>query len=207
MKNSGQSDQVDAPEEQEAGDQSASNKGGLHWLRHAGVGPRRKAEGEKKISGADITSLGSLEAEIMGLLWEIGRPAHGMEVAEAALYKRRGQGQEPIAFSTVNTTLRRLAEKGVLTSERGATRTPYYTPIIGREEMAARILNNVSETLLGKSLHGLLPRLTGRANAHRGSRGKEGNPADDDEMRRLLEALERAANPLPTGQAAQTDEP
>lgn len=190
-----QSDQVDAPKEQEAGDQSASDKGGLHWLRHAGVGPRRKAEGDKKISGADITSLGSLEAEIMGLLWEIGRPAHGMEVAEAALYKRRGQGQEPIAFSTVNTTLRRLADKGVLTSEKGQTRTPYYAPTIGREEMAARILNNVSETLLGKSLHGLLPRLVGRAVSNRRSGGKKSDPVDDDEARRLLEALERAAEP------------
>lgn len=182
----------------------AAPQGGRHWLRHAGVGPSRRAEPDKKISGANITSLGSLEAEIMALLWDIGRPAHGMEVAEAALYKRRGLGLEPIAFSTVNTTLRRLAEKGVLKSEKGATRTPYYTPTVGREEMAARILNNVSETLLGESLHGLLPRLIGRANARP---AKESNPAHDDETRRLLEALERAAESHPKPSADFTNEP
>jgi predicted transcriptional regulator len=185
--------------------QSTAKEGGVQWLRHAGVGPGRRPGGRNaagKISGEAVTSLGSLEAEIMGLVWEIGRPVHAMEVAEAALYRRRGQGQEPIAFSTVATTLRRLSEKGLLTvgkktdvpdsGSRREMRTPYYEPTVGREEMAARILDNVSRTLLGASLHALIPKLTGGL-----KRGK-GDTDEQQRLDRLMQALELAA---------QTDEP
>jgi predicted transcriptional regulator len=185
--------------------QSAAKEGGVQWLRHAGVGPGRRPGGRNaagKISGEAVTSLGSLEAEIMGLVWEIGRPVHAMEVAEVALYKRRGQGQEPIAFSTVATTLRRLSEKGLLTvgkktdipdaGSRREMRTPYYEPTVGREEMAARILDNVSRTLLGASLHTLIPKLTGDL-----KQGK-GDTDEQERLSRLMHALE---------QAAQADEP
>jgi predicted transcriptional regulator len=179
-------------------------EGGVQWLRHAGVGPVRRPSGPGrnaagKISGEAVTSLGSLEAEIMGLVWEIGRPVHAMEVAEASLYRRRGQGLEPIAFATVSTTLRRLSDKGLLSvgrkpgedvslSKREA-RTPYYTPTVGREEMAARILDNVTRTLLGHSLHALIPMLAGGV-----KRGKE-DTEEQERLQRLMQALEQAAQP------------
>ena len=167
---------------------------GVKWLRHTGVGPARKATGKpaNSIVGASVTALGSLEAEIMGILWEIGRPANGMEVAEASLYRRRAQGQEPIAFATVNTTLRRLADKGVLTSRKGGTRTPYYAPTVERMDMAARILNNVSQTLLGKPLHDLMPRFVGDS-------GQEPIRADagQREIAELMNALADAARAFP----------
>ena len=139
------------------------------------------------MSGEDITSLGSLEAEVLGLLWEIGRPATSMEVMEVSLYKRRAQGLEPAAFATVATTLRRLTGKGVLLSQKKDSRTPVYWPTMGREQMAARILNNVSQTLLGTSLHGLLPKLIGRSPTH------TGNAEEQQELQRLMEALEQVA--------------
>jgi predicted transcriptional regulator len=166
---------------------------GVSWLRYAGVGPARRPAGQpaQKISGTDVTSLGSLEAEVMGLLWELGRPANGMEVAEASLYKRRSQGQQPIAFATVNTTLRRLADKGLLVSEKHETRTPYYAPTVGREEMAARILNNVSVTLLGQTLHGLIPRLMGNLKPRQ---AQQEDPSEQEHLQRLMQALEDAAD-------------
>jgi predicted transcriptional regulator len=155
-----------------------------------------------KISGEAVTSLGSLEAEIMGLAWEIGRPANAMEITEAALYSRRGQGREPIAFSTIATTMRRLSEKGLLTTGRRPAaagvlskreaRTPYYAPTVGREEMAVRILDSVSRTLLGRSLHALIPGLAG------GLRREKGSADEQERLGRLLQALE---------QAAEADEP
>ena len=134
-----------------------------------------------------MTSLGSLEAELLGILWEIGRPATSMEVMETCLYKRRAQGQEPAAFATVATTLRRLTGKGLLSSQKNEARTPVYWPTVGREQMAARILNNVSQTLLGTSLHGLLPKLIGRSPIDAGS-------ADEQkELQLLMDALELVA--------------
>lgn len=184
-------------EEREALAEPSEVAQGHHWLRHFGVSTSRRMEAgaknsSKKIFGSDVTSLGSLEAEILGLLWEIGKPANGMDVAEAALYRRRSQGQEPIAFSTVNTTLRRLTDKGLLASQKGEARTPYYTPTVGREEMAARILNNVSQTLLGRSLHGLIPKLGGGL-----KQNVPDSTAEQEELARLMQALEQAAQPPP----------
>ena len=173
--------------------------GGVGRLKHAGVGPPRAPAPRGRLSGADVTALGSLEAELLGLLWRIGRPATGMEVMEASLYARRAQGQEPASFATIATTLRRLSEKGVLLSEKagkgepGASRTPVYTPLVGREEMAARILDNVSRTLLGQPLHGLLPRLLGGLRPDQPGEAINGDAGESDEVRRLLRALEEAA--------------
>ena len=104
-----------------------------------------------RIMADDVTSLGSLEAEVMTILWEIGPPASGMEVMEASLYKRRALGVAPASFATIATTLRRLTEKGLLVSEKNEARTPFYRTTVHREKLTARILNNVSETLLVRS--------------------------------------------------------
>lgn len=174
--------------------QAAHQPPGVNWLKYAGIGPSREQGRDvtKKVSGEEVNSLGSLEAEVMGILWEIGRPAGSMEVAEIALYKRRAQGDEPASFSTIATTLRRLADKGLLKVTKGdQQRTPFYAPTVGREEMAARILNNVSVKLLGRPLVGLLPRLVGGMNPAKAA-AKQG--ADDDQsLNQLLKALEDVA--------------
>lgn len=167
---------------------------GVNWLKYAGIGPSREQgrDPSRKVSGDEVNSLGSLEAEVMGILWEIGRPAGSMEVAEIALYKRRAQGDEPASFSTIATTLRRLADKGLLKVSKGdQQRTPFYAPTVGREEMAARILNNVSVKLLGRPLVGLLPRLVGGMSPSKAA-VKQGIE-DDPSLNHLLKALEDAA--------------
>lgn len=172
---------------------------GRHWLKYAGIGARRpKNQGEDSASGGDVTSLGSLEAEVLGLLWEIGHPATGMEVMETSLYKRRAQGEEPAAFATIATTLRRLTAKGVLRSQKNDARTPVYWPTMGREQMAARILDNVSQTLLGISLHGLLPRLIGGAKTQPSQSGanqvaEADQVEEEQDVERLMRALEEVA--------------
>ena len=170
---------------------------GRHWLKYAGIGsPRQKSAGDAQARGEDVTSLGSLEAELLGLLWEIRRPATSMEVMEASLYKRRAQGQEPASFATIATTLRRLAGKGLLSSRKNEARTPLYWPTVEREEMAARILNNVSQTLLGTSLHGLLPKLIGRMKGEPGVIAGDG-PEEEQELKCLMQALELVAQNAP----------
>lgn len=168
---------------------------GLRWLKYAGVGPGRTHDKQKsKLSGVDVTSLGSLEAEIMGVLWEIGQPSSGMEVMEASLYKRRAQGQEPIAFATIATTLRRLSDKGLLLSQKKDARTPIYTPTVGRAEMTARILNNVSVTLLGQPLSGLIPRLAGNLTRGVSPKSPQASILEEEEMQRLLQALQEVSD-------------
>jgi predicted transcriptional regulator len=164
---------------------------------------KKTKAGEGAAPGEPVTSLTGLEAEVMGAVWDLGRPVHSMEVSEALLYSRRGRGLEPVPFQTVSTTLRRLAEKGVLRvvgrpggpgpMSGQAARTPHYEATAGREEMAARMLDNASRTLLGRSLAALIPRLTGSA-----GEGELG-AGDRDRLQRLVDALEAAGAADPDG--------
>ncbi len=183
-------------ERNQASKQVEAQPPGVNWLKYAGIGPSREQgrDASKKVSGDEVNSLGSLEAEVMGILWEIGRPAGSMEVAEIALYKRRAQGDEPASFSTIATTLRRLADKGLLKVTKGdQQRTPFYAPTVGREEMAARILNNVSVKLLGRPLVGLLPKLVGGLSSNATKTAAKSGGMDDASLNQLLKALEHVA--------------
>ena len=129
----------------------------------------------------DVTSLGSLEAEVMTILWEIGKPASGMDVMEASLYKRRAKGLTPASFATIATTLRRLSEKGLLISAKSDSRTPYYHVTVDRHALAARVLNSVCITLLGRSFLSVLRSLA--------DGGQTDDTFDCDLLRRKLVSL------------------
>ena len=171
-----------------------------HGLKYAGIGqePRTKKEAGRNRAerlGEEISSLGSLEAELLGVLWQIGKPATSTDVMEAALYKRRAEGKDPAAFATISTTLRRMSAKGLLETQKQERGGVVYWPTIEREQMAARILNNVSLTLLGSSLHGLLPKLAGQLRSHAGSSTRVSpDTVTDPEAQRLLEALQKLAD-------------
>ncbi|WP_433473673.1 BlaI/MecI/CopY family transcriptional regulator [Spirillospora sp. CA-142024] len=55
--------------------------------------------------------LGSLESQIMGVLWNAGKPLTVRETLEALNQDRK----PPLAYTTVLTVMSRLAEKGALT--------------------------------------------------------------------------------------------
>ena len=100
------------------------------------------------------TVLGDLEAEIMELIW--ARPAdQGTTVREVfeALYERRR-----IAYTTVMTTMARLARKNLLRAEK-VDQAYVYRPILSQEEFVSRFVGRVLEALLvgfaGATLKGL----------------------------------------------------
>jgi predicted transcriptional regulator len=87
--------------------------------------------------------LGDLEAEIMELIW--ARPAgQGTTVRDifAVLYERRR-----IAYTTVMTTMTRLAKKGLLRTEKVEQMYVYY-PNFTQEEFVARFVGRILEDLL-----------------------------------------------------------
>ncbi len=135
------------------------------WHKYAGIKPER-GRGRLKSIAEEVASLSNLEAEAMDILWDLGRPASAMEVLEFSLYKHREQGEEPVSFPALQSTLRRLAEKNILVIDREDYRAIRYVPLVAREEMAARILNNVSMKLLGQPFQGLLPQITGKLASH-----------------------------------------
>ena len=94
--------------------------------------------GRRKHSLGDV--LGPLEAEIMEAVWDLGevtvRDVHG------ALNEIR-----PIAYTTVMTTLGRLADKGLLRRIEGMP-AHHYTPLISREQYARSTVESVVDWLV-----------------------------------------------------------
>jgi predicted transcriptional regulator len=76
--------------------------------------------------------LGSLETEVMELLWEADGPRSVRDVLEDVNARRR----PPLAYTTVMTVLARLAEKGVLRRE-PAGRGFVYSPALDDEAAIA----------------------------------------------------------------------
>jgi hypothetical protein len=70
--------------------------------------------------------------------------------------------------------------------------------VLGREETAARVLDNASRMLLGSPLLALIPRLTGSAGEGKLSAG------DRDRLQRLVDALEAAGADDAAGEPGDT---
>jgi len=85
--------------------------------------------------------LGPLEAEVMEVVWD--RPEVTVRDVYAVLSERR-----PIAYTTVMTTMGRLAEKGLLrrTESHPAHR---FRPGVSRDEYASSTVHSVLDWLVG----------------------------------------------------------
>jgi predicted transcriptional regulator len=87
-----------------------------------------------------VKVLGPLETEIMRLLWEDKR-------STVKKVHRSLSQQRDIAYTTVMTTMSRLAEKGVLNRQRDGL-AYVYTPAISEEEFVSLVVSQVLDGLL-----------------------------------------------------------
>lgn len=87
-----------------------------------------------------VKVLGPLETEIMQLLWQDER-------STVKKVHRRLSQQREIAYTTVMTTMSRLAEKGVLNRHREGL-AYVYTPAITEEEFVTMVVHQVLDGLL-----------------------------------------------------------
>ena len=97
---------------------------------------------EKSKSVTD-TGLGELEASIMQIVW--GRKKATVKDVFIELYPKR-----KLAYTTIMTVMRRLAEKGILKQDKSA-KTYVYTPVVGQQEMAQYIVDNVLNKVMSGS--------------------------------------------------------
>lgn len=87
-----------------------------------------------------VKVLGPLETEIMRLLWKEKRST--VKKVHRVLSQQRD-----IAYTTVMTTMSRLAEKGVLERQRDGL-AYVYTPAISEDDFVAMVVSQVLEGLL-----------------------------------------------------------
>ena len=94
----------------------------------------------RSTKGTPFTGIGSLEADILAIIWEKDR-ATVRDVYEAL------RQQRPIAYTTVMTVMNNLVKKNLLAQDK--TNIAYvYTPAIPGAEVAQTILDSVVQRLL-----------------------------------------------------------
>ena len=115
-----------------------------------------------------MSRLGSLEAEVMEVLWATSNPRTVREVLDALNTGRR----PPLAYTTVMTVLVRLADKGALVRDQHG-RSFTYAPVISdeaalavrdvvRDYGEAAVAHFVEEARADPKLYRRLRRLMGR---------------------------------------------
>lgn len=87
-----------------------------------------------------VKVLGPLETEIMQILWQEGS-------STVKKVHRKLAQQRDIAYTTVMTTMSRLADKGVLNRERDGL-AYVYTPVISEDEFVNLVVQQVLDGLL-----------------------------------------------------------
>jgi predicted transcriptional regulator len=92
----------------------------------------------KEGKGRPLRSLGSLESQIMEILWEAKEPIKGRTVYEKILSKRH------IAYTTVMTVLERLTQKGFTSKKLAQDRAYVFQAALSKH----RYIQDSSKTVL-----------------------------------------------------------
>lgn len=94
----------------------------------------------RSTKGAPFTGIGSLEADILAVVWELGRTTV-REVYETLRERRQ------IAYTTVMTVMNNLVKKHLLDQDKSNI-AYVYTPAIPGREVAQTVLDSVVMRLL-----------------------------------------------------------
>ncbi len=127
----------------------------------------------QKCSGGDIVKatkdISTAELEIMEVLWSADKPLSIQTICD-------GIADDKWKYNTVGTMLLRLAEKGIVSSQK-VNRVIHYSPILMREEYKKEQTSKLISRLYGGSARDLAASLIGN-----GDVTKE----DIDELRKLF---------------------
>lgn len=109
---------------------------------------------EKSLGATLAKGLGPLEMEVLDVIWQMGQ-ATSREVFEK-MRERKRLGQ-----STVLTVLRRLSDRGILKRRMGAD-VYMYSPVMEREELGGRMIDDVVNRIYGGSVERVISYLMSR---------------------------------------------
>jgi len=125
-----------------------------------------------------LTPLGGTEMEVLREVWTLGR-ATARDVHDR-IHERR-----PLAYTTVMTVIKNLADKGYLTYESEGT-AYVYTAARAPEEVRATVLGGILDKVFGGSTASLVQALTQRETLSADERA---------EIRALIDGLDADAAP------------
>lgn len=107
--------------------------------------------GKRAMSDSRPERLTPLEAQIMDSVWDLGE-------ATARQVKDQLDGSRPMAYTTVQTMLALLRDKGFLTSRREG-RADVFLPLVDRQAMGRQSLRQVMDLFFSGSAASLVSHL------------------------------------------------
>jgi BlaI family penicillinase repressor len=108
-------------------------------------------------------------------VWELDGPVRVRDVADALNARR----ETPLAYTTVQTMLTILKDKGIVEVMEGPGRAHLYTALVSREQASRHMVRDLADRLFGGQVQPLLLRLIGQARL---------KPAELHELRDLVDA-------------------
>ncbi|HEX9014869.1 MAG TPA: BlaI/MecI/CopY family transcriptional regulator [Chloroflexota bacterium] len=111
-------------------------------------------EAPKSLGATLAKGLGPLEMEVLDVIWEMGQ-ATSRDIFEK-MRERKRLGQ-----STVLTVLRRLSDRGILSRQAGGD-VYVYSPVMKREELGGRMIDDVVNRIYGGSVEPVISYLMTR---------------------------------------------
>lgn len=104
-------------------------------------------------------SLTKLEGEVMLAVWDLPEPVRVRDVADALNARRK----PALAYTTVQSMLNILKDKGVLEQVEGAGRAFLYRARITRDQASGHMVRDLADRLFGGKLEPVLLQLIGQA--------------------------------------------
>jgi BlaI family penicillinase repressor len=125
-------------------------------------------------------SLTKLEGEVMLAVWDLDAPVRVRDVANALNARR----ETALAYTTVQTMLTILKDKGIVEQVEGPGRAHLYRALVSREQASRHMVRDLADRLFGGQMQPLLLRLIGQARL---------KPAELRELRDWVDARLRDA--------------
>jgi len=120
-----------------------------------------------------LTPLGETEMEILHHVWDMGQ-------ATVADVRERIERERPVAYTTVMTVMRNLAEKGYLTFSRDGN-TYLYTPLRPASEVRRSLVQDLVQKVFGGSATALVQSLVS---------GEQVSDEEVERIRKLIDDME-----------------
>jgi predicted transcriptional regulator len=131
--------------------------------------------------------LSESEMEVMDVIWDSPEPLTTNDIHGEISVRRRTAKREIASFTTIDSIVRRLIGRGMITIEKRPARVVVNSPRLTRAQYAGYAMNYISDSVLKRALSFVLPRLSG---VEGGGKTKNGQPGpDDQEVQQLLDTI------------------
>jgi predicted transcriptional regulator len=131
--------------------------------------------------------LSESETEVMDVIWDSSDPLTTNDIHGEISMRRRSAKREIASFTTIDSIVRRLIGRGVITTEKRPSRVVVNRPRLTRGQYAAYAMNYIAQSVLKRNLGLVLPRLAGADETGKSKGGRSNE--EEQQVHQLLESI------------------